>query len=138
MAPAGNLTLATKLCALYPSIRCSFICRLGGQDNVVSSQGHGIERPKHSTTSWGHEGFYWHMMITILESVINLWNMLHPRKLEFSIRDTVLLWYKNIRQGLNPILRTGRFLLQRSSARCDETWSALRRFMVFLWKNAIR
>ena len=30
------------------------------------------------------------MMITIVEGVMNLWNMLHPRKLELSIRVIVV------------------------------------------------
>ena len=98
---------------------------------MISSQGHDIERPKHSTRHKGSTDDHH------LESVMTLWNMLHPRELELSIRETVLLWYKNIRRSLNPMLRTDR-LLQRTSAWCEETWSALRCFMVSLWNDAHR
>ena len=50
---------------------------------MISSQGHSIERPKYSTTSWGHKGFHWHHARECL------WDIPHPRELEVSIRDTV-------------------------------------------------
>ena len=68
-AAVGNPTLATKLCVLYPSINFSFICHFGGNHNMMFFKATAWSVPGIRQVGYlGHKGFYWYMMITILEN----------------------------------------------------------------------